>query len=156
MKRLTRDKASEFLQLGFKEQDMSVPGEEISEVISLLDGIIGWLTSYGYYRLRMTHEEALERVLEEGSQLVKKELENFLAIRQVARTRYLTILKLLTRPLKWSEIKRGLQIELGQKIADNRLTNYLKELYNYGFIEKTREKYHLADPLIREAVKGMR
>lgn len=156
MNRLTYEKAIEFLKLGFREQKTEIPRYQIEETVTVLDGIIGWLTSYGYYRLRMEHEEALNRVIEEGSEIVKQEIENFLATRQIARTRYLTILRLLDKPRRWIDIKRGLQMETGQKIADNRLTNYLKELYNYGFIQKIDQKYILADPLVQHALNHIK
>lgn len=156
MGRLDRAKALEFLKLGFREQGLTPPEAELREAVSMLDGIIGWLTAYGYYRIREGHEEAMRKVVDEGSKLIKEELENFLSIRRVARIRYLTILRLLLKPLRWSEIKRGLQLEIGKKIADNILSRYLKELQDYGFIEKVDSKYMLTDPLISFALEKIK
>ena len=105
--------------------------------------------------MRMNHLDALRSTIAEGSSVVRDELENFLAKRQAARSRYLTILRLLRSPMKWSEVKRGVQAELG-KVADNLFSNYLKQLVGYGFVEVVDGRYRLADPLISEAVRKMR
>lgn len=156
-RRLTRDEALDFLRKGFREAGVRPARSELEEAVDRLDGIIGWLNSYGYYRLRMSHDKALSRVVEEGAAVAMQELEHFLAGRQQARTRYLTILKLLsTGPLTWSQVKRGLQAELGRRIADNRLSHLLSELQSYSFIEKREGKYAISDPLTAEAALKMR
>ncbi len=156
-RRLSPSEALDFLERGFREQGASPPVMELEEAVSRLDGIIGWLTAYGYYRLRMGHREALNKVVEQGAAIAAQEIEHFLAPRQQARTRYLAILKLLTaRPLTWSQIKRGLQAELGRRIPDNRLSHLLHELQSYGFIEKREGRYWIPDPLTAQAVLNMR
>ncbi len=154
MKRLDGETSIRFLREGFRQAKTSVPLSEIEDAVNSLDGIIGWLVTYGYKRLRMKHSEALRSVIAEGSSIVRDELENFLVKRQVARSRYLTILKLLELPMRWSEIKRGVQAKLG-RVPDNMLSNYLKQLVGYGFVEVIDGRYHLADPLISEAVREM-
>jgi len=64
------------------------------------------------------------------------ELENFLSLRPQARARYLTILKLLINPLRWSEVRAGVSVKLKREVSDKQLTHYLKELIDYGLIEK--------------------
>ena len=155
-RRLTPSQALDFLRKGFKEQGKTPPTSELEEAVNQLDGIIGWLTAYGYQRLRTSHTQALQKVIEQGAQMAAQELEHFLAPRQQARTRYLTILKLLTaKPLTWAQIKRGLYAELGRKIPDNRLSHLLRELQNYGFIEKKQGKYEIPDPLTAQAAINM-
>ncbi len=56
----------------------------VEEAVSLFDGVIGWLTYYGYQALRLGHEGAITKTLEEGSKLVMGELENFLSLRPQA------------------------------------------------------------------------
>ncbi|RLG02543.1 MAG: hypothetical protein DRN54_04390 [Thaumarchaeota archaeon] len=150
--RLPPRKAKEFLIKGFEQVSVQIEESEVDEAVKLLDGIIGWLTYYGYYRTRESHEKALEKTLEEGSAIVAEELKNILAARQQAKRRYIQILKILERPSRWSEIKRHLNLSLGIRISDKQLTNYIKELKSYGFIVKTDGKYAIADPLTLEAI----
>ncbi|PUA33855.1 MAG: hypothetical protein B7O98_00070 [Zestosphaera tikiterensis] len=154
MRRLSREKALEFLKLGFEEA--GVKPENVEEAVNVFDGVIGWLTSYGYYALRVGHKEALKRVLDEAVSLVKDEVESFLALRKQARDRYLTILQLISTPMRWSDVKRGVTAKLGVKVSDKQLSNYLAELVNYGLAVNQGGKYVIADPIIAEAVSRMR
>lgn len=151
MPRLSHEKSLEFLHKGFHQYGITINEHELQETIKTLDGIIGWLTAYGYHAIRLGHKKALEKTIKEGITTAKTEIEHFLATRPQARQRYLTILKILTEPHTWSEIKRGLTTEIGKPISDKQLTHYLKELLNYGLAQKTENKYTLADPLIRLA-----
>ncbi|MEO3993542.1 MAG: hypothetical protein QN229_04510 [Desulfurococcaceae archaeon TW002] len=134
---------------GFRQVGAVINDVFLEDAVSMFDGVIGWLTYYGYQALRVGHEEAITRTLEEGSKLVREELESFLSTRLQARTRYLIILKLLTNPLTWSEVKTGLSAKLKKTISDKQLTYYLQELINYGFIEKTNNEYLIADPVLK-------
>ncbi|MEM0025535.1 MAG: ATP-binding protein [Zestosphaera sp.] len=156
MKRLSREEAIEFLREGFRQAGVTINEVFLEDAVSVFDGVIGWLTYYGYQALRVGHEEAITKTLEEGSKLVQEELENFLSIRPQARTRYLTILKLLTTPLTWSEVKAGLSAKLKKTISDKQLTHYLRELVNYGFVEKINSEYVIADPVLKSAARGLR
>lgn len=156
MGRLPKEKAEEFLRIGFEQLGAKVKEEEISEAVEVFDGIIGWLTSYGYFASKLGHKEALSRNLEEGIKLVKEELNTFLVQRQQARTRYLYILKLLSSPMSWSELKRGLEVKLGRTISDKQLSHYLAELVDYSLVNRAENKYVLADPMLARAVLEMR
>lgn len=105
--RLPEDKARDFLSKGFNQIGLRVPDDEISDVVSKIDGIVGWLTYYGYHRMRMDHPQAIERTLDEGARLAAEEFENFLSMRQVARRRYIEVLKILVRPSRWADVKVG-------------------------------------------------
>ena len=102
MRRLADKEAIEFLKLGFNQAGKFISEDEIKEVVYRLGGIIGWLTAYGYYRIRMNREGAMEKVIQEGSSTVKKEILNFLSNRLQARDRYLTILKSLDESMSWN------------------------------------------------------
>jgi hypothetical protein len=79
----------QFLKNGFSQINKKIEFEEIMEIIENLDGIIGWITHYGWFRSKgFSHKKALEKVKEEGSALTKKELETFLQSRK-ARVKYL-------------------------------------------------------------------
>lgn len=156
MERLSPERSEEFLRAGFEQLKLRVPQAEISQAIDHFDGIIGWLTNYGYYFSRLGHGRAMNKTLREGSRLVRDELESFLAQRRQARTRYLAVLKMLASPLAWSDVKRGLAAKLGRAVSDKQLSNYLAELVDYGFLVRAENRYALADPLIKHALEGAR
>ena len=151
IKRLTPPQSKQFLQKGFEQAGIKISKEEIAQAVNELDGIIGWLTLYGFYRIE--EREALEKVKENASEMVKKEIEAFLKNRAQAKNRYIAILEALSQGAKsWKEIKTYLTIKEGKRIPDIRLATYLKTLRNYGFIEK-KGGYRLTDPLIKEALR---
>ncbi|RDD53621.1 MAG: ATP-binding protein, partial [Candidatus Korarchaeota archaeon NZ13-K] len=150
LERLPAERSEEFLRAGFEQVGLRVPEEEISQAVSRLDGVIGWLTFYGYLRSR-GGIEALERAVEEGSRIAASEFNHFLSNRQLARRRYVEVLRTLTRPSTWTEVKRGLR--LIANVSDKQVSSYLKELIHYGFVEKKGDLYQIADPLLAEAVR---
>jgi AAA+ ATPase superfamily predicted ATPase len=150
LKKLSKEKSIEFLKAGFEQVGIKVSDEEINKAASILDGIIGWLTFYGYLRTR-GYSNALERTVDEGSKLIANEFKQFLNIRQIARKRYIEIMKTLIRPSRWSEVKRSLRII--SNASDKQISNYLKELTYYGFIEKKDNLYFISDPLLIEAIR---
>jgi AAA+ ATPase superfamily predicted ATPase len=150
LKKLSKEKSIEFLKIGFEQAGIKVDEEEINKAVSILDGIIGWLTFYGYLRTR-GYGDALERAINEGAKLIANEFKQFLEIRQIARRRYIEIMKTLIRPLRWSEVKRSLRII--SNVSDKQISNYLKELMYYGFIEKRDDLYFISDPLLVEAIR---
>ena len=151
--RLPRDKAEDFLKKGFQQANIEVPHHEIAEAVDKLNGIIGWLTYYGYHRLKTKHEEALQKTITEGAKIAAQELQHFLATRHIARKRYIEVLRIITRPSRWIEVKKGLKAALELEISDKQVTNYLHELVKYGFAIKKDEDYVIADPLLAEAVR---
>jgi AAA+ ATPase superfamily predicted ATPase len=150
LKKLSNEKSIEFLKIGFEQAGIKVNEEEINKAVLILDGIIGWLTFYGYLRTR-GYSDALERAINEGAKLIANEFKLFLEIRQMARRRYIEIMKTLIRPSRWSEVKRSLRII--SNASDKQTSNYLKELMHYGFIEKRDDLYFISDPLLIEAVR---
>jgi len=157
IKKFQTEKSMEFLRSGFREKGMEYNEDELKEAVSKLDGIVGWLAAYGFYRTEMSHETALKKTMTEGTKMVSSEIERFLSTRSGGRKRYLSILKLLSKTsAKWSEIKNLAAAKTGKAIPDSRLAAVLDQLLEYGFIEKKEGMYYLADPLIAEAVATKR
>ncbi|MBI2668448.1 ATP-binding protein [Candidatus Woesearchaeota archaeon] len=154
LNRLKEEETKRFLEEGFKQLGKQISFEEIKEVVSQLDGIIGWTTYYGWLRQKgQSHEKSLERVKEEGKVLVKRELDVFLSPRQ-AKGKYLKLLKFLARgENEWDLIKYAFLKEK-IKVADSQLGLYLKELSDYSFIEKQAERYLISDPIMLKAVRN--
>jgi len=151
-KRLSYEEARLFLQAGFKQIKRKISEEEIKTVIEKLDGIIGWLTLYGYYSMK-NEKDPVNKVLEDAAKITASEIDNFLSNRQSARKIYLRLLEGLKSGLRWVEVKRLLEASIGKKINDRFVTKYLDELKKYGLITQQNEIYILADPLTEEGVR---
>jgi len=150
LKKLNWEKAVEFLKMGFEQVNIKVSEDEIQEAVSKLDGIIGWLTFYGHLRTK-GDPYALEKAVENGSKMVAEEFNQFLSGRQIARKRYIEVVKTLIKPSTWSEVKRSLRGFAN--VNDKQVSNYLKELTYYGFVEKKDDLYSISDPLLIEAIR---
>lgn len=100
-----RDEAINFLRRGFEELGIEFGREE--EVYKILEGIPGWLTYFGYkYSITKNFEKSINETLTYANKLIKKELENFLQDKLIAKNRYLNIMRLLATDCdSWSEIK---------------------------------------------------
>ncbi len=149
--RFTRDESIDFLARGFRELGLEPDMSELEEVVGIFDGLVGWLTHYGYYRAvrEFSHERAVAEVFEEGSKLILEEFEKVIA---PSRRRYSTILKAIAHDIdSWSDIKAYTVAKTGY-ITDKRFTELLKNLVKYGYLTKENGKYRIADPVVRYAV----
>jgi len=137
-----------FLEEGFKQINKKIEFEEMREVIENLDGIMGWATYYGWFRHKgFSHQKALEKVKEEGKGIIKREIENFLSNRK-AKVKYLKLINYIAKGSNtWELLKQAFRKD-NLNVSDSQLNLYLKELINFGFIEKLSEKYFISDPLL--------
>jgi AAA+ ATPase superfamily predicted ATPase len=140
--RLEKEGSFLFLQQGAKQAKINLKEEEVRDAINNLDGIIGWLTKYGWHRIRLSHKEALSKTIGEGKYIAKEEFLTF-AVR--AEHQYTRIIKAIKKEGRWESIKRGV------KLSDKQLSAMLKRLINYGFVEKHDRTYTIADPLLEAA-----
>lgn len=154
LKRMVPEATGKFLEQGFSQIHKKISFGEVRDVVGDLDGIIGWITHYGWLRQEgIPHEEAIEKVKKEGQELVRREIKQFLDQRK-AKLKYLLLLKFLAKGNNtWTELKYNFAKE-DKKITDNQLNSYLKELLDYGFIEKVSEKYYLSDPILLLVAKS--
>ncbi len=151
LKRFERRQSLDFLRKGFGEIGLEVRDEELEETVDELDGIVGWLTLYGYNRyLGLSHREALKKLKEDAKGLILSEFSKLkdlssryeLAMRAVANDRH-----------RWTEIKEAVELLEGKKIDDKNFSSTLNNLVRYGYIEKTVEGYFIPDPLVELAFK---
>lgn len=152
LNRFNYETSMEFLRKGFEELEMKVEEEELREVVDKLDGIVGWLTFYGYYRgiQGLTHERAINETFEKCSKLV---LEELLRIIEPSRKRYGAILKAVSLGYtKWSDIKDYVTIKVGP-ITDRRFTLLLTKLVKYNYLVKENGEYKIPDPIVRYVLK---
>lgn len=141
--RLDKESGFMFLKEGAKQAKMDFTDEEILTAIKELDGIIGWLTKYGWYRLKHAPKESLRRTAEEGKALAKEEFVKFAT---KAEARYKKIMKSIKGGARWEEIKSQAQI------SDKQLYSMMNRLIDSGFVEKREGIYTIADPLLEAAL----
>jgi AAA+ ATPase superfamily predicted ATPase len=151
LKPLTRDAAINFLRKGFEQEGLDVGDELISEAVENFNGIIGWLTYFGYNYVRGLR--SMDSIVDAAINIVLAEVEHFLETRGVGRGRYSEALKTISvmGRCSWSEVKRGLEAKLG-RIPDTTLANILRSLMDYGLIVKVDDEYMITDPILRRAV----
>jgi Predicted ATPase (AAA+ superfamily) len=151
MRRLLRDEAVEFLEKGFAELGVEVEKSVIEEAVNTLDGVIGWLTYFGWSYANGVR--SLGEVLDMAAKQEAEELKRFLAKTRSER-RYREILKAIASgKSKWSEIKRALEVAEGIEIDDSNFSDLLKKLIKAGFIEKRGEVYTAPDPITLRAIE---
>jgi hypothetical protein len=155
LRRLEAEQAEDFLRKGFKQAKKRISDELISDVVEKLDGIIGWLTVFGAASLKKgVSARSVDGVMEEGSKLARREFENFLKGREVARKRYESIMSYLAKsPSSWSGIKSHLEVREGKAMNDRKVTELINALVKAGFIESTDDKYAISDPLLAYSFK---
>lgn len=139
----------DFLRRGMEELNISFDKED--EVIKKLDGVVGWLTLFGnFYAVRkMSFETSMSSTIEEGKKIMIDEFKHFLEGKSNKRL-YTTIMSVLKVVNTWKDIKRGVEIKLGN-VDDKELSLALESLLNNNFIEKRKEGvYEIVDPILRE------
>lgn len=152
LRRLREDEAREFLERGFEQEGVKVPRRKIEQAIEKFDGIIGWLTYFGYSTV--AGGEDIEAIYDKAAKLALNELEHALKIYGVGEKRYREILKITTLlgEARWSEIKRGVEARHG-RIPNNTLSAMLKNLVDSGFLEKDGETYRISDPVLKHGIR---
>jgi hypothetical protein len=139
----------DFLRRGMEELNISFDKED--EVVKKLDGVVGWLTLFGnFYAVRkMSFETSMSSTIEEGKKIMIDEFKHFLEGKSNKRL-YTTIMSVLKVVNTWKDIKRGVEIKLGN-VDDKELSLALESLINNNFIEKRKEGvYEIVDPILRE------
>jgi len=147
---LSPESAVEFLRLGFAQMGKEFKDKEISSAVENLDGLMGWLTYYGYLRRDMPHEKALEKLKGDAKLLLAAEFSKFLSKQRGEKQRYMEIVKCLRRgPLSWKRLKESVEFALKKRISPSRFNGYLKKMEASSFLVETNEGYALADPLMK-------
>jgi len=151
LERFTRSESIEFLEKGFEELGVTVSSEELERVVDRLDGIVGWLSTYGYLRgvRKLPEKNALEELFRRAEALVMDELSSLLSHSR----RYWFILKAVSLGnTRWRGIKEYVEFTTG-RINDAKFSHLLKNLVKYGYLEKTAEGYSIPDPVVLEVIR---
>jgi AAA+ ATPase superfamily predicted ATPase len=101
---------------------------------------------------KLPEKDALNELFHQAEALVKEELSSLLLYSR----RYGLILKAVAMGNEtWSEIKEYLEFKAG-RIKDVKFSLLLKNLVNYGYLDKGANGYSIPDPVIAEVVKKIR
>jgi len=151
LNRFGERKAMEFLVGGFKQVNISPPKDVLEYAVSKLDGIIGWLTEFGYrcVKAREVKKEIVDEIVELAGKLALKELNRF-------SKDYVTVVKAIAEGNnRWSEIKKYLENAKKRVVYDAELKRYLDKLEKRGYVVKEESgKYELTDPVIKSALRS--
>lgn len=149
----SRELSVQFLTKGFEEAGVRVSRELIDRAVDELDGVVGWLAYFGLRAVKKP-DSALEETLEYAARLAAAEFCNF--VQYMGSQRYIHVAKVCKNGARWSEVKRYLQAVEGKPITDYEVTKLLKNLVDYGFLEKRGEIYLVPDPVLRTALQSLR
>ncbi|MFH1094678.1 MAG: ATP-binding protein [Candidatus Micrarchaeota archaeon] len=150
VERLDKNRAMDFLRSGFAQIRINITDSELEEAISELDGLIGWLTLYGYEKGVRKNADALKKTSTNAAQIVATELVHFFKNRKNKKL-YLSILR-NTDGTAWEELMNKSSKDYGKKLNNNSFASALANLVSYSFVEKKDQKYYLSDPLLKKAI----
>ena len=153
VKPFDKDTSIKFLKKGFDEVGINIPRDELERAVRILDGIPGWLVTFGVeYTKEGNFERAITRTLEIAKGLIFGELKEL----ERRSPRYMIILQAVALGYnRWSLIRDYLAIK-GYKTPEPRLLELLKNLKKMGWIEEKDETYYLTDPVVSIILKGQK
>lgn len=149
----TREASLKYLEEGFAAAGASVERRLLEEAVDVFDGVVGWLAYFGLKALR-NPDNALQEALAYAMRMAESEFCKF--VKYAGSPRYVHVLKLAAKGARWSEVKRFLTAAEGREVTDGEVTKLLRNLVDYGFLEKRGELYVVADPVLRRAAPGIK
>ncbi len=157
LSRFTRDQSFEFLRKGLKEIGVKPSENDLSRVVEELDGIVGYLSMFGYeiYRNGPDFKSALEKTNRVAAALVKKEIDALIQ----KSSNYAYVLNAIALKMnRYSLIKKYVEAKY-RKIYDSTLSNILDALVKQSFVEieykKSAKIYYIADPIVEKFCLSM-
>jgi len=152
LERFSRETSLDFLRAGFRELGMQPSEQLLGGVVDRLDGLVGWLTLYGYTGSEEDPQVALEETFRKAEGMVKKEINPLLQHSNY----YRPILRALALgKTAWGEIKREVINRLGRFVSDSQFNRALMSLVNLSLVEHNQNGYTIADPVLREVSRNL-
>lgn len=150
MERLDKNRSADYLEAGFAQLGVKMGKNEIEGAVTELDGLIGWLTLYGYEKGIKKSRDALSKTTQSAARIAASELVHFFK-KVKNRKLYLGILRNADNT-GWDELRTRTSKEMGKRLNPNLFNFALGRLIAYSFMGKKDRKYHLSDPLLQKAV----
>jgi len=158
LKRFEENDSRNFIISGMKEIGHELSKNELDAVVSKLDGIVGYLSMFGYeyYRYNGDMDKALKKVEQLAQALVKKEIESLIKNSK----NYAYCLNAIALNMnRFSTISRFIKANFGN-IYDSTLSNILNSLQKHSIIdvhyEKRKKLYYFPDPLVQRYCAQLR
>ena len=148
LRRLSKEEAMDFLKKGLKEMKVASNVKELEDAIQKLDGIVGWLTHFGYSYAK--EKVSLTTFVEKAVRMINRELRELYKKTNRYKRNHSAIAKGFR---KWSEVYKYLEVELGS-ISRSNFNYLLGNLVKMNFIEKLQDEYIIPDPIIYEALSS--
>lgn len=149
LNKFNEQESLDFLKQGFSQVGITTPAEVLNYAVKKLDGVVGWLTEFGYrcVKNRQVRRELVDEVAENAVRTVLQELSHF-------SKDYTMVVEALARGYgKWNEIKRYVEEKKRRVIYDAELRRYLVNLEKRGYVSRVeRGRYQLTDPVITNAI----
>ncbi|MGC9153438.1 MAG: AAA family ATPase [Vulcanisaeta sp.] len=152
-RRLSPDESHEFLERGFSQVGVTCGEDAIMRAINEFNGIIGWLTYFGYsYAVNGIPD--FDRIKGMAVDLARGELLNLIG--NLRSSRYRVVLRILGEgPATWRVIKNRLEVIEGRYVSDTVLSNLLSTLIKMSIIEKRNDEYAIIDPIYAAAARTL-
>jgi AAA+ ATPase superfamily predicted ATPase len=150
---LDERESMEFLEKGAEQAGLKIPQDLQEKVVREMNGVIGWLTFFGAKcrAAGKADEQVLKRAVEEAARMATKEFEHFLVGREAAARRYRILVRKLSEPANWRQLKEALERTEGRSVPGKTVSTLLQKLIDAGFVQKGDDQYSLADPMLRRA-----
>lgn len=151
--RFSPEKSFDFLYRGFQQLFIEPLHFKIQEAVRELDGIVGYLSIYGYVVYTTKDwDMALEETKKMALGMVKKEIKEL----RKRSENYFHVLKAVAKGSKtYSQIKKFIANRYN-KITDQTLSNNLSTLQKMGFLaveyEKNKKTYVIPDPMVQKSL----
>jgi hypothetical protein len=156
--RWRKEETIDFLKKGLLESGISFNEIELEEAYEELSGIPGFVSHYGLLRTEgSSHERALNSTIGYAISLWKRDVSSF--IRIYNSPLYVEVLKILaktTTGASWMEIRGELEARRGTTLSKSLVSRILKNLLGAGMIERSNNKYLVADRALKRAVLKLR
>jgi AAA+ ATPase superfamily predicted ATPase len=127
LERFDDKKSIELLRKGFEEFNMQFSEEVFYKIYEKVDGIVGWLTYFGYSiaKSRSFNIEVSNEVTEKALKLVQEELDKIFKRSKY----YMYALKAIFLGMNtWFSIKRAVEAWLGRPFQNAQISRLLKTL----------------------------
>lgn len=135
-----------FLIEGCNQARVKFEERDLSRAVDRLDGLPGWLTSFGfYYQRHGSYEKAMKSTIASAFEIISDELESAaeLAAGWERQRRMLQFMS--EQPMTFTEIKNAM------KINSTPLSENLDMLLRLQYVERDEEgRYGVIDPLVKE------
>jgi AAA+ ATPase superfamily predicted ATPase len=153
LQRFSAESSLEFLKKGFEAYKKKISSTQLEEVVSRLDGIVGWLVLYGHEAISGRKPPSLQSIVNQAVKMVERESSKIIS----KSKHYRYILKALAGgEMRWKNIYEFVELNEGH-LSESPFNDSLTYLTKYGLVAKNTETdaYYIPDPITVEYAKRL-